>query len=293
MTTHINARELNDQKGFVFKHCVIYDSTGKLRLVNPIVSENSPDRLWNGGDLTIILSSQELPQQKKTATFLENIFGDIEYSDITFVFPGTSLDTQQTTIPSGEPELEKSSPVTNNKEKVKTLMAHKAVLAQWPYFKTMFERDFAEGGPGHQQVTVKDTSVATFKVLLRYIYTETIPVALMPDHIYDDPLNNNNFSWEHIFLAADWYDIEGLREEAADRLIVFLDEKHAKDFLFRTAYMFEDLRGTVMGYILKNCGETFFPTDTPDLYKDHPEYTKVIGEMYATLYKLHQKSLKK
>ncbi|KAF9414940.1 hypothetical protein BGZ94_000232, partial [Podila epigama] len=208
-----------------------------------------------------------------------NICHDTNYSDVTFVFP-----------PTEGFKLDKPSAAIGDKEKFfagPTLVAHKVILAQWPYFKLMFESDFAEGGSGHRQVTIKDTSLAVFKVLLRYIYTETVPVDDTVKYVYDNPLNFGNVSWELIFLASDRYDIAGLREEAQRRLITNLCEREVKNFLFRPAYLFHDLRVAAIEYIAKNCGHLFIPSSSRDLFKDHAEYATILGELYETLYNFH------
>ncbi|KAF9403995.1 hypothetical protein BGZ94_004424, partial [Podila epigama] len=282
----------------VFKSCVVYDSTGKLFRSYPInVGDTSDHKLWDGEFLNITFSSQEFQQpQKEAAEFSEEMDGDAKDSDVSFVFPDSSVDSQRTSNLTEELEFDNLSlsNVTSDNEdglEEQSLVAHKVVLSHWPYFKMMFESDFAEGGPGPTQITVRDTSVTTFKVLLRYMYTETIPVDMMPDHVYDSPLNNSNFSWEHIFLAADRYDIADLRDEAENRLIDSLDEKNSTDFLFRTAYMFEDLRSSVIDYIVENCGQLFISNhDSVDMFKDHPEFASIICEMYTALYEYHVKS---
>ncbi|KAF9414942.1 hypothetical protein BGZ94_000234 [Podila epigama] len=176
---------------------------------------------------------------------------------------------------------------TNDMESVimgeQTLTAHKLVLTQWPYFKLMFENDFAEGGSGHKKITIKDTSFAAFKVLLRYIYTEAIPVELRPDCAFENSSFNNVVTWEHIYLAAARYDIDDLCDDARTRLLHELNPKEAKDFLFRTAYLFEDLRAEVIEYIVKNCGHLVVPEGSPDIYRGHPEYTDILREMYRAL----------
>ncbi|KAF9416963.1 hypothetical protein BGZ94_010065 [Podila epigama] len=245
-----------------------------------------------GDEVTITLSTEDIHEQqkKKSAVILEKVHQDTKYSDVTFIFPETRLDSRCAKIQAGGRKSGKSSSFVDEEKFIaeQTLVAHKVILAQWPYFKAMFESDFAEGGSGHKKITVKDTPLAVFNVLLRYMYTETVPADDAVEHMYDNPLNFGNASWELIYLAADRYDIAGLREEAQKRLIANLDSEQAKEFLFRTAYLFQDLRKAVIEYIAKNCGQLFLSTVNQGMFKDHSEYATILGDIYDAYFRLHE-----
>ncbi|KAF9414941.1 hypothetical protein BGZ94_000233 [Podila epigama] len=244
-------------------------------------------------DLIFTLSTEDFDPHKKTdkpPKVLDILCNDTKYNDVSFVFPETSVDSLSGCIATKRLKLDRPSSAAGNKEEVlveRTLVAHRVILVQWPYFKAMFESDFAEGGAGLRQVTIKDTSLVVFKVLLRYMYTEAVPKDLMPKNVYGSQNIGDNVSWECIFLAADRYDIEGRREEARSQLLLKLNATEAKDFLFRTTYLFEDLRAYVIEYIVKECGHLFVPASSRDLFKDHPEYADILGELYEAHYYLY------
>ncbi|KAF9430857.1 hypothetical protein BGZ94_003030 [Podila epigama] len=288
-TFYITVNDIAQKELHAFKTCTVFDEAGNFLIANPLNFKNSNDRK----NPTITLTTQDFRKinEKRTSTFLEEMYNEAKHCDVTFDFPDTSADIQRTSNITEELECDQPSSTTDDKEDVvgkQTLVAHKAILIQWPYFRTMLESGFAEGGQRPTQITAKDTSIDTFKILLRYMYTVTIPEDMMPEQVYDNPLNNSKFSWEQIYLAADRYDIAGLRDEAENRLIDSLDEKNSTDFLFRTAYMFEDLRSSVIDYIAENCGQLFISNhDSVDMFKDHPEFASIICEMYTALYEYH------
>lgn len=95
---------------------------------------------------------------------LENIFANSTYHDVFFDFDEPQMPS------SAEP----GTPMTS------AVGAHKLVLSQWPYFQMMLESGFSEGGPGEKRIHVNETKAATFKLLLRYLYTESLPLDAQP-----------------------------------------------------------------------------------------------------------------
>ncbi|KAF9407123.1 hypothetical protein BGZ94_002814 [Podila epigama] len=178
---------------------------------------------------------------------LEGLYGDTKHADVSFVFEDAL--TQPGLV---QGSAESAVPVT--KEQV--LTAHSLVLTYWQYFQTMFDGELAKGTAGPARVIIKDTSMATFKVLLCFVYTGKILDVHAPAAVYSDPemTTMGKSSWEDLFLAANRYDMSELCEFAQKKLIACLDTTTAVPFLFRMAYMFPALRDPVVKFVSTKCG---------------------------------------
>lgn len=60
------------------------------------------------------------------------------------------------------------------------------------------------------------------------------------------------------------------------------------DFLFRTGYLYDELRGPVIEYIAKNCGSQVATKTSRDKYKDHPDIVDILGELFEQYFALHK-----
>ncbi|KAG0355361.1 hypothetical protein BG005_005732 [Podila minutissima] len=200
--------------------------------------------------------------------FSEKLYADSTYHDVFFVFGGSST-----------PSTAQLGATTTS-----AIGAHKLILSQWPYFKMMFESGFSEGGPGEKKIHVKDSKAATFKLLLRYLYTERIPHDVQPTIAYKDALaSTEEVSWEDLYLVADRYEIDGLRQSALGHLLPGSSSEGVIPFLFRTAHLFEELRAPVVKHIATVCSSEIAKKTTQQLYTSHPQCIELFGEIIAQL----------
>ncbi|KAG0080941.1 hypothetical protein BGZ92_000408 [Podila epicladia] len=198
----------------------------------------------------------------------EKVYDDSTFHDVYFIFGGSST----------------SSAAQTGATTVSTIGAHKLILSQWPYFKMMFESGFSEGGPGEKKIQVKDSKAVTFKLLLQYLYTERIPQDVQPTIAYKDALTNTEeASWEDLYLVADRYEIDGLRQSALGHLLPGSNSESVIPFLFRTAYLFEELRAPVVRYIATVCSSEMAEKTTQQLYTSHPQCIELFGEIITQL----------
>lgn len=170
---------------------------------------------------------------------LEMIFADSTYHDIFFVFdaPLTHSFSQH------------GAPTTSS------IGTHKLVLSQCPYFQRMFESGFSQGGSGGKRIHAHDTKAATFKLLLWYLYTENHPHGAQSSNVYINALQSaDEVSWEELYLAADRYEFDGLRQYALRHLFTGASSEGVIPYLFRTAYLFEELRQPMVKYGTVTCG---------------------------------------
>ncbi|KAF9326814.1 hypothetical protein BG006_009800 [Podila minutissima] len=243
----------------------------------PITHLETEDRLYR---LVINLSSQEVslptsppnsvhPTPPPKNVQLEKIFTDCTYHDVFFVFD------DPLTLSSTEP----GTPTTS------AVGAHKLVLSQWPYFQMTFKSGFSEGGPGEKRIQVKETKAATFKLLLRYLYTESLPQGAQPKTAYTDVLMSaEEVSWEDLYLVADRYEIDGLRQSALGHLLPGSSSESVISFLFRTAYLFKELREPVVKYVARTCGAEISKKAVQQEYADHPERAELFGEIITEIF---------
>lgn len=207
------------------------------------------------------------PEPSAKDIYSEKLYADSAYHDVFFIFDGSST-----------PSAEQQGATTS------IIGAHKLILSQWPYFQVMFESGFSEGGPGEKRIHVKDSKAATFKLLLRYLYTEKLPQDVQPIIAHNDALTSmEEVSWEELYLIADRYEIDGLRQSALGHLLPGSSSEGVIPFLFRTAYLFEELRAPVVKYIATVCSSEIATKTTQQLYTGHPECRELFGEIITQL----------
>ncbi|KAF9164380.1 hypothetical protein BGX21_008521 [Mortierella sp. AD011] len=187
-----------------------------------------------------------------------------------------------------------SSPlITNEDETAETsattiwdkVGAHKIVLSQFDYFKTMFSSSFAEGGPGVKTIKIKDTDIQCFRLLIEYLYLGRLGLFSVPRTLTEDDAKDSLPTWEDVYLIADRYSIVDLRRMAASRILSGLSTTWALPFLFRTAYLFDDLRLPVITFVSQNSMEEIVGKDALAKYYDHPECGSIMADLLAALWK--------
>ncbi|KAF8942365.1 hypothetical protein BGZ47_006551 [Haplosporangium gracile] len=168
---------------------------------------------------------------------------------------------------------------------VETLGAHKLVLSQYEYFKTMFSSSFAEGGPGVKRIKIKDSDIHCFRLLIQFLYLGRLRPWNAPTVLTQDcPTVKHQPSWEDVYLIADRYSIAELKEMAGTRIIQGLNSEWAVPFLFRTGYLFEEMRHALIKYVVKNKMDEISHKKTQEAYFAHPECTAIFGEIIVELW---------
>jgi len=267
-------------------------------------------------DVTVPPLEPVTPTPTLGEAILENLYKDEAHEDVHFVFdtsldmsatagefdisPGNVSDIHTDTKMSVENQKDLGTDTGNLDESrdgaephVKrmrvlgqnTIGAHKLMLCQWPYFKAMFEGGFSEGGPGNKTIRIKDASPKAFHLLLRFMYTGKLLDDAKPKTIYMDPLNKYmDASWESVYLLAHRYDIQELTAMARSSILSELKLEETVSFLFRTAYLFMDLREPVIRYMATSCGSILASKSIRLDYMDHPEGVQIFGELFEQLY---------
>lgn len=168
---------------------------------------------------------------------------------------------------------------------VETQGAHKIVLSQFEYFKTMFSSSFAEGGPGVKRIKIKDSDIHCFRLLIQFLYLGRLRPWNAPTVLTQDcPTVKHQPTWEDVYLIADRYSIAELKEMAGSRIIQGLSSEWAVPFLFRTGYLFEEMRHALIKYVVKNNMDEISHKKTQEAYFAHPECTALFGEIIAELW---------
>ncbi|KAF9379766.1 hypothetical protein CPB97_008766 [Podila verticillata] len=164
-----------------------------------------------------------------------------------------------------------------------TLGAHRFVLSQWPYFKAMFESEFEEGCSGAKTIRVKGVRLRTFQIMIQFMYMGTLKSDIAT--LYEDNAAGQA-SWEGLYIAADRYRIDDLRKLALTTIERKLDSIAAIDFLFRSAYLYPELRDPVIKYIAKEHHAEISKREVREAHKDHPEFSDLLGELYEAFHEL-------
>ncbi|KFH72780.1 hypothetical protein MVEG_00006 [Podila verticillata NRRL 6337] len=203
------------------------------------------------------------PSRSHPEVMMTKLYYDTKYQDFSFAFSEESTDDE------GEPS------------QVIELGAHKHVLAQWPYFRAMFEGGFSESDDDAKQVKIKDIKPTTFKRLLRHMYLGDLEKEDQPTTAFMDELNDEEaVSWEEIFIAAHRYDLEDLCQLAKTKTVIGLTPMNAVSFLFRSAYLYDELRVPVVKYAATSCASTIASKDFRLKYLDHPEFGALLHELF-------------
>ncbi|KAF9329652.1 hypothetical protein BG006_007296, partial [Podila minutissima] len=300
----LNPKDKNFQYVVSFSNTLISTREGRMKL----------NVFFSGVQVAVPrLRPADLIRPTIGETILENLYGDTDQGDVVFTFespvelPPTGEQSDSTSESStiqeqeyfdtsdggqgvSDPGLLKSEDqVKKTLSQATSLKAHRLILAQWPYFRTMFESGFAESGPGEKQIRIKDTKITTFDLLLRFMYTGVLPSHLKPAIVYADALQDNrDASIEDLFLATDRYDVQELRQQTLETLLEGLHADSAVPFLFRTAYLFEgELREPVIQFVAKSCGPEMSKKKIYGEYKEHPEVLEIVMDLLEAYRELH------
>ncbi|KAF9100419.1 hypothetical protein BGX29_006611 [Mortierella sp. GBA35] len=174
---------------------------------------------------------------------------------------------------------------TTSTARMETLGAHKIVLSQYEYFKTMFSSSFAEGGPGIKRIKIKDSDIHCFQLLIQFLYLGRLRSWNAPTVLTQDSMTQRHQpSWEDVYLIADRYNIPDLKDMAGTRIVHGLCSEWAVPFLFRTGYLFEDMRQALVKFVVKNNMDEISHKKTQEAYFSHPECTAIFGEIIAELW---------
>ncbi|KAF9395904.1 hypothetical protein CPC16_006187 [Podila verticillata] len=235
---------------------------------------------------------------------LDRLYNDTASQDVFFVFSNATegedntatredIDAEKLTI-MGESQaqllaLEKVSVGAKTTIDTETILgAHRLVLTQWPYFRAVFDGGFTESSPGEKRIMINDVQADTFKLLLRFMYTGKLPLDAQPKNVYTSFMTKQHLSWEQIFAAAYRYNIPELCQLAQEKILTGLSPSMSVDFLFRTGYQYDELRGPVIKYIAKNCGSQVATKTSRDKYKNHPDIIDILGELFEQYFSLHK-----
>lgn len=234
-------------------------------------------------DIEFCISSKEIVVPPLVATLgeaiLENLYRDTTYGDVSFLFTNDTNPPSAPVAASGS-RKKGGKKSAETQHQVITLKAHKLVLSQWSYFKAMFEGGFAESQPGEQQIRIQDTKLRTFKLLLRFLYTGQLGKIHEPAVPFSDELEDiEDASLEDLFLAADRYNCQKLRDQMIKQILNKLTAKNAIPFLFRTACKFPELRKGVIKFVAKSCGPVISKRGIRDTYKDHPDVFDILVDL--------------
>jgi speckle-type POZ protein len=144
--------------------------------------------------------------------------------------------------------------------------AHKAILAaRSPVFDAMFQHNMKEKKMNETVIT--DVTPAAFKALLRFIYTGHCQVGLLA---------------EQLFMAADKYDIEDLKQMCAKELRKKLTVDNAVRLLVLSdLHRANDLKDGAIRFINKNAAAVMKTPSWINFPKSHPN---LLFELYSKLF---------
>ncbi|KAF8927151.1 hypothetical protein BGZ58_010592 [Dissophora ornata] len=168
----------------------------------------------------------------------------------------------------------------------------------------------ASQGPAIQTVLIEKFSLATFCVLLRYIYTGDVSLSVdtsqhaismtesslvlqaitrggkKQESIRWNPLDSTSpwrfkdTAWEELLEAADYFGVSDLRAQCEEAVVKALDESKAVAMLFNTGPCFDKTKESAMQFVVKNMASMVKDGKEPfTLYKDHPDCYRVMFEV--------------
>ncbi|KAF9377622.1 hypothetical protein CPC16_011738 [Podila verticillata] len=95
-------------------------------------------------------------------------------------------------------------------------------------------------------------------------------------------------SYEQLYLAAGRYRIDDLRKLALGWILKCLGKADAVAFLFRTGYLFKELRGPVIRHIAKECHAEVAKKEILKEHKDRPEFCELLSELLDAYHELRK-----
>ncbi|KAI9231948.1 MAG: hypothetical protein BYD32DRAFT_429556 [Podila humilis] len=164
----------------------------------------------------------------------------------------------------------------------KKIGAHKMILWQWPYFRTLLESAPAHKPFGPVTIRLRSTDADTLKIMIRFMYIQMLPTRLstFQDEEDDDTTWTSTSNWEKVFIAAERFNVDELQRIACSKVLDGLSEATAIPFLFRTAYLYSDLRGTVVEYVAQKLHHVVTKRPFRDAYGGHSDFRELHGEIF-------------
>ncbi|POG71325.1 BTB/POZ protein [Rhizophagus irregularis DAOM 181602=DAOM 197198] len=163
------------------------------------------------------------------------------------------------------------------------IYARKSILLRRSeYFRRLFQGSWSETNKSlqknknnsHYVINIPDISYATFREMLRYLYTDEISY------------NNFNCTPLEIFKIADKYLISNLREFARIEINKTLTLNNVMYVLFSEAWKWPDLKDDVIEFIILNFDKVRETAEYKDLvseYKSHPAGIEIMYEIVGKL----------
>ncbi|KAF9308515.1 hypothetical protein BG003_010987 [Podila horticola] len=207
------------------------------------------------------VSSPAVSEPVYTDVLMKRYYRDKESPDVFFKCNDEPLDDHANSLSNGKglSDTIYGKDVADPVEGA-TIGAHRFILSQWPYFKSMFESGFKEGGSGAKKpIRIKGVKPKSFQMIIQFIYMGTLPPT-----------------------AATL--IDDLRKLALTTIEAKLDSAAAVEFLFRSAYLYTELRELVVRYIAKEHHAEISKREVREAHKAHAEFSELQGELYDALH---------
>lgn len=231
-------------------------------------------------------------------TLLETMSMDKEYVDVIFILEklsnSTSLKPNSTFDIGAEIKMEDGEkdddqqPSRELRREPNRIRAHKLFLCQWLYFQSMLKVD-TQRVVQEKQIQVQDTKETAFLFLLKFMYVKRLPQDIDTMPVCVDETKDEEASLEDLFHVSHRYDVLPLYKQVTSLIIQKLDASNCIAFLFRSAYMFSELREPVIKIVAKICGDQFAKRSIRDQYNDHPDYADIMGDLFEAHHKLARK----
>ncbi|KAF9324984.1 hypothetical protein BG006_011503 [Podila minutissima] len=220
-----------------------------------------------------------------TNVLMDRYFRDKASHDVFFRFDDGPSDDDSKDLCDNDDSKDTANAVEGS-----ILGTHRSIMSQWPYFKTMFKSTFKEGGSGSKKtIRVKYIKPKTFQLMLQFMYMGSLHST--DATLYDDnTTTDDQASWEGLYIAADRYRIDDLRKLALANIEAQLDSTAAIDFLFRSAYLYPELREPVIRYIVKEHHAEILKREIREAHKAHSEFAELLGELYEAFHDLYETS---
>ena len=171
--------------------------------------------------------------EKKALRQFSDLFDQKKYCDVQFCFNDGGVDQQ--------------------------IGGHVNVLSiRSPVFAAMFENDMEESKTG--RVIIQDICPEVFKQLLQFIYSGRVC----------EPLTENIA--QTLYVAADKYDIDDLKEECVDFLLSCIRMDNALDLMvYAHLYSIKQLEDHALAFVVENGQEICMKSEWEELTKNYPQ----------------------
>lgn len=92
---------------------------------------------------------------------------------------------------------------------------------------------------------------------------------------------------EELYLAADRYGVDELKDLLQNPLLRSLDSVNAIPLLFRFAFKFEEIREPVIQLVAKLFSSEIIQKDIRGTYHDHPDLLDIVMDLFEAYLELH------